>query len=536
MKGAWAPRGVAWATGIGYDGKKFRVSNEARAADDCFSRMLMPTSRGGGVNAQALAGVSVAVLFLAQVLSAWHLELMFDEAYYRLWARHLDWGYYDHPPLIALWIRISTSLFGGSELGVRVLGIIATAGGAAAVYSMARDLFGDRTQAAFATLVWTACPLVGVGGMLVTPDTPLLFGWTIAIWALCRLYRTQDWRLWPLIGVGAGLALQAKYTALFLGPGILLAMTIVPSLRRWWRHPAPYVGGAMALAIFLPNIVWNARHGWQTFAKQFGRIGDTEWTLRFLFEFFGSQIGLLNPLTFVLVVAGLIFAARPMKDRSDESRRLLLALMTPLLVYFTFHSLHDRVQGNWLAPLYPLFALTAANAAFAQPPLSGTARRILSFAKRWCAPLGWAMTAAVYAQANLGLLPVPPKSDPTALLAGWRDVARDLDALALRENAGYVATQGYALTALLKVYGNGAIPVLQYNERNRWAYDATEPSPDPSRTGLSIVEERRSGDDGLRSRYARAGEIAHLERRRNGRVLERYVVYRLADPKRPILD
>ena len=245
--------------------------------------------------------VATLVLLALHLWAAARLEFMFDEAYYSLWARHLAWGYHDHPPGVAAWIWMSTSLFGASEAGTRALGALATAAGSLAIYVIALDLFGDRQKGALAALIWNACPLIGVGAILVTPDTPLMFGWTMALWALARLYRTGDWRWWLVVGLAAGLALEAKYTALFLGPGLLLAMLVVPELRRWWWHPAPYVGGAIALAVFLPNIVWNARHGWQTFVKQFGRIAETEWTLRFVGEFLGSQIGLLNPLTFVLV-------------------------------------------------------------------------------------------------------------------------------------------------------------------------------------------------------------------------------------------
>ena len=476
------------------------------------------------------------VMLVVQLLAAGRLELMFDEAYYRLWAQHLAWGYHDHPPLVALWIRVSSGLFGGSEFGIRALGVLATALGSWAIWLMAGDLFASRPKASLAVLIWNACPLVGVGGMLVTPDTPLLFGWTTAVWALCRLYRTGDWRWWLLIGAAAGIALEAKYTALFLGPGIVLAMTVVRELKRWWRHPGPYVGGAIALAVFSPNIVWNARHGWETFAKQFGRVAEAEWTLRYVLEFFGSQIGLLNPLTFVLVVAGLILACRKSDDGDVGGRRLLAALCAPLLAFFAFHSLHDRVQGNWLAPLYPVFALIAADAAETALPLTEWNAKLLTFARRWTVPLGLSLTGMIYIQALLAPLPVSPRADPTALLSGWRGLARDLDALARKEDAAYVLTQGYALTALLKVYSRSEVPVFQFNERSRWAYETSEAAPDIARAGLYIVELKRAGSDGPLGRFAEAREIARIDRRGRGGVLDSYVVYHLARPTTGILD
>lgn len=495
------------------------------------------------------AAIVVTLVLLAfHLVAAARLELMYDEAYYVLWARHHAWGYHDHPPGVAAWIQVSTTLFGTSDFGVRALGVVATAMGSLAVYAIGMDLWADRQKSALAALIWNACPLIGVGAILITPDTPFLFGWTTALWGLGRLYRTQDWRWWLVVGAGAGIALESKYTALFLGPSLVLAMLVVPRLKPWWRHPGPYLGGALAFAMFLPNIVWNARHGWETFHKQFGRVGETEWTLRFLGEFLGSQIGLLGPLTFVLVAAGLILAVRGTALSADggaESqnvRRLLASIAAPLLLFFAWHSLHDRVQGNWVAPLYPVLALLAADAAmtpFTAPPFLKVVRasRLLAIARTWCVPTGLALTALIYAQAWFAPLPLPAQTDPTALLTGWRQLSRDLDALATREKAGYVLTQGYALTSLLKVYNPSPRQVLQFSERKRWSHaSASDAAPDPSQPGLYIVEQKRAGNSAPLDRFAQHEEIARLQRTSRGRVLETYAVFRVSRPLRAILD
>lgn len=475
-------------------------------------------------------------LLAIQLFAASRLELMFDEAYYRLWAQHLDWGYHDHPPGVAAWIRLSSALFGQSDFGIRALGIIATAFGSLAVWSMARDLFADARKAALTVLIWCACPLVGVGGLVVTPDTPLMVGWTTALVALCRVYRTGDWRWWLLVGIATGIALEAKYTALFLGPGIVLAMLLVARMRRWWTHPAPYVGGAIAFLIFSPNVIWNARHGWETFGKQFGRVADAEWTLRFLFEFLGGQIGLMNPLTFILVIAAIGLVLRKAGDGEDESRTLLASLAAPLMAFFLFHSLHDRVQANWMAPLFPLVAVMAADAAISAPEGPAWATRVVAFARRWTGPLGLALTAAVYSQSLFAPIAVPPRLDPTALLSGWRQLSTDLAMVARREKASYALTQGYALTGLLNAYAPSDLAVMQYNERFRWVFDPSVREPDHGAVGLYVVEERRSGDVGPRPRFEASGEVARIERRRQGKPIESYIVYRLEKPKGAILD
>ena len=90
-------------------------------------QMIVQTSISPPRDLIPIAVAVTLVLLVLHLFAAGRLELMFDEAYYRLWAEHLDWGYYDHPPLVALWVRVSTAIFGTSEFGIRALGVIATA-------------------------------------------------------------------------------------------------------------------------------------------------------------------------------------------------------------------------------------------------------------------------------------------------------------------------------------------------------------------------------------------------------------------------
>src|SRR6202042_926200 len=144
--------------------------------------------------------------------------------------------------------------------------------------------------------------------------------------------------------------------------GVVLTLVATPSLRRWLISPALLAGLAVALAIFAPFIAWNAAHGWATFAKQLGRAGPSEFTPYYLAEFLVAQIGLLNPLVvaaLVPAVAAISWRARVMPRSPGEARRILACTIAPAAFYFLLHSLHDRVQGNWLAPLYPAFAILA---------------------------------------------------------------------------------------------------------------------------------------------------------------------------------
>ena len=166
---------------------------------------------GGTIIALAIV---TGLLLLVRLWLDRHLELMFDEAYYALWSKHLAWCYLDHPPMVALSIRLSTWLFGDHEFGIRALGTLAAAAGGPLVYLVSLRLFENRTEAAFAGLLYCSMLLIAAGAIIITPDTPLLFFWSIAVYAVVRIYRDADWRWWMVAGAAMGLALQSKYTAL----------------------------------------------------------------------------------------------------------------------------------------------------------------------------------------------------------------------------------------------------------------------------------------------------------------------------------
>lgn len=485
----------------------------------------------------SIALVVVTVLLL--VVRLWldsRLELMFDEAYYALWSRHLAWCYLDHPPMVALWIRASTSLFGDSEFGIRALGTLAAAAGGPLVYLVSLRLFEHRAEAAFAGLLYCAMLLIAAGAIIVTPDTPLLFFWSIATYAMVRIYRDQDWRWWLVVGAAMGLALQSKYTALLLGAGIVASMIFVPRMRHWWRHPAPFAAGVLALAIFAPVIAWNYEHGWVSFAKQLGRARWSDFSSRYVAEFLASQMGLMTPFIFILAAGGIWISLRRPFGQSSEPGLLLVTLIAPLLAYLLLHSLHARVEGNWLAPAYPVLAVLASHAAFQACELRGSLRSVMMLSRSYALPVGFTFAAIAYVQALADLVPLDPAKDPTALMLGWSRFARDVDDIARREEAGYILTSSYGLTGLLSVYSPDPTPVIQFNERLRWISFEQPRAALFLRPGLYVSEINRDKADELKLRFSEVKLVASIQRRRDTKVIKQYVVYRLAQPLRPVLD
>jgi hypothetical protein len=478
-------------------------------------------------------------VFVLQAFAAGRLELTFDEAYYTLWSRSLDYGYFDHPPMVALFIRASTNFFGGSEFGVRALSLILVGALPALIGWIAWRLFRSADTAALAAIFWIAMPLVLAGAVFATPDIPLVLFWTLGLAALVELWRTGR-AVWLLaVGLILGLALESKFTAAFFAAGVALALGITPSLRRCLGSPTSAAALALALVVFAPFIAWNADHGWATFIKQLGRAPPHGFAPSYLIEFAGAQIGLMNPLVFAAfgaAVAAISWRTPAAALSRLEARRLILSTMIPAAAYFLLHALHDRVQGNWLAPLFPGCAILVAD--WVAETRRRTARglpRAIADAALWAAPAGFAAMALAFVQATTGILPLGAL-DPTARLEGFRDLAQDLDIEARAAGAPFVLTQGYALTSLMTFYRDSALTVVQPEQRIRWLFAPAPPESLFAAPGLALGEKGRRFDLILKMRFHVVDPVGELVRRRAATTLQSYELYRVADPFAPVLD
>lgn len=455
-------------------------------------------------------------LTLVRLVVAALVPLAPDEAYYWVWSRALAAGFLDHPPMVALWIRAGTWLAGPTPLGVRLLGPISALAGSLLLVRAAADLLPGRRAGPAAALLLNATMVLGAGSVLMTPDTPLIFFWTMALAALARLIRTTHARWWLVAGLAAGLALLSDYTAGLLLAAVGVWLLAVPRAHAWLVRWQSWAGLALAGLLFLPVILWNAAHGWASFLKQGGRLGDfaPARAAQFLGELLGGQIGLATPLVFVILAAGTWTALRTARRGGDPATGLIACLVLVPGAVFLQHALGDRVQGNWPAVLYPAAAL--AGAGFA-PQL-----------RRWQSPaiaLGLAITLLVYLQAMAAPFPLPPRLDPTLIkLAGWPGLAAQVAKLARAENARFVAADSYDVASELAFSLPPSLAVLAVG--GRWRLFRLAAAARAGQSGLLLRPSRRRGPPTGR-RWRGLVRLGTLARRRKGEVAERYKVYRV---------
>ncbi|HUC19832.1 MAG TPA: glycosyltransferase family 39 protein [Acetobacteraceae bacterium] len=446
-----------------------------------------------------------------------------DEAYYWVWSRVLQPGYFDDSPMVAFWIRFGTWLAGSDPFGIRLLGPFAAAAGSLLLARAAADLVPECRQAGLiAALFINATLLFGAGSIIMTPDTPLLFFWALGLFAIGRLVATGEGRWWLLAGLAAGLALDSKYTGLLFLAAVGLWLLATDFGRRWLARPECWLGLAIAALIFAPVMAWNASHGWVSFLKQGGRVGDWHpWdALRFESELVLGQVGLFTPFIFIFAVAGTWCLARA-AWREKAPGPMLLSFLTLLpAAVFIQHALGDRVQGNWPAVLYPSAVIAAATLGIAPW-------------RSWRLPasaLGFALTAIVYLQAVAAPIPLPSRIDPTLRqLGGWRAFAAEIETAARREEASFIATANYgdaselAFLQPIRVVGLGA----------RWTWFRL-PAASPriaGRTGLLLIRAGAGAPDP--TAWIVLARLGRIVRSRHGVPAEIFVLYRVRAQKLP---
>jgi 4-amino-4-deoxy-L-arabinose transferase-like glycosyltransferase len=478
--------------------------------------------------------LTILALVAMRLVAAAFTPITFDEAYYWMWSKHLAGGYYDHPPMVAVVIRLGTLIAGDTEFGVRLVSILLALPMSWAMYQAGAVLFGSRRVAASSAILLNVTLMAAVGTLIVTPDAPLLVASSFLLFALAKVLETGRGVWWLAVGAAAGCALLSKYTALFFGPAILIWLVIVPRLRRWLISPWLYAGGLVALLLFAPVIRWNADHHWVSFIKQMGRARIEDFRPVFIAELIPTQIAFATPLVWMLGIMGL-YALYRRRAGALPARVLVNTMFWTIVAYFVWHSLHARVEANWFAPVYPAFAVAAAVAAHLVewPPRW---QRVADFCRRWAVPGGVAIFVLLVVQADTGILS-GYRRDATvrSVGVGWRETAAEIEAARVRTGATCVLASDYGTVGWLAFYLPKGTCVAQQNQRIRWV---NMPEPDPAQLAGPLLYVREVWPDHppLPDMFARVEKVGKVPRKRGPLVIETYALHLLFEPKHGVFD
>ena len=292
-----------------------------------------------------IAGFGVAALFV-HLLTNGRYGYFRDELYYIACARHLDFGYVDQPPLSILLLRLSQLLLGDSLFAIRLLPALAGAATVALTGMIAREI-GGRAWAIALACAGSLCALfnLAVGNFFSMNAFEPLF-WMGAVYLVVRIANGGSPTLWLWFGVLLGIGIENKHSTVFFGVGIFVALLLTPE-RRHFAQQWIWLGGLIALAIALPNIVWEARHHWPTYELLNNIALSNKNVALSPVEFVVQQINFINPATLPLWLGGLVwlFGAR-------AGRRYCAIGIIYLVTLAEFIILHGK--SYYLAPAYPM--------------------------------------------------------------------------------------------------------------------------------------------------------------------------------------
>ncbi len=361
--------------------------------------------------------VLAAALAVRLVISGQFL-LTPDETNYWQWSRYLDIGYYDHPPMIAWTIWLSTTLFGQNEFAVRLPTVLGITVASTYLTMLAARWFSCRC-AFHVALISQFILLLNGSALIATPDGLLLPCWAAACYHAAQALERDTFGQWLLTGIWFGLGLLSKYTMLLFLPSLFFCMLFTPLFRKRLFTYRPWLGLVIGFLVFTPVVIWNSRNDWVTFRHvlfQGGVDSSTFFTLRFIGDFFGSQAALLSPVIFLFILAGWLSGWGSKRLRPGDAPFLIWMSLTGFAA-FTLLAFHVRIYGNWPAPAYlTALILIAALYSPGQGGIPAQHHRLWKFG----VGLAFITSAAIMMQLVYPLLPVKTDLDRTAReTIGW---------------------------------------------------------------------------------------------------------------------
>ena len=443
----------------------------------------------------AVAGVMFAGLMAVSGAYGFHG----DEMYFIVAGQHPAFGYVDQPPLTPILSAVSAALFGVSPTAIRLLPALEMALIVILVALMARELGGSRRAQSLGAITAALSGYLGAGHLDTTTE-PDLLAWAIILWLLLKLLAGGDRRLWLAVGIVAGIALENKDTILFLGAGLAVGLVLT---RRWdvLRSPWPWAAVAIALLLWVPNLVWEAANGWPqlTMASAISQYADDNR---------GQIVPLLwlftGPLLFPVSAAGLLWFLRT--RAAAPWRAIGIAALTALAIVVISGGKAYYVIGT--APVFMaagsiLLDRWLARGHFRIKAASFTTAAVLSGA------LIVYLTLPILPLATYAKWTLPATVPDVANTVGWPQFVATVEgvvaALPADERAhAVILTNDYSEASPLILLGTGLPPV--YSGHNAY-WDWGPPPAD--RTVVVHVGDWRPADYG--DYFTGCRDVAHID-------------------------
>jgi len=499
----------------------------------------------------------IALTVLRLVLAAVN-EISPDEAYYTMWSERMAPSYYSKGPGIATTLKISTSIFGKTPLGVRFFSPVLALCTSLLIFRLARSLFDERVGA-WAVLLLNITPLFNAGSLIMNIDPLSVFFWVAAMltfWLALR--RAAPFSLyWPATGLLIGLGFLCKYTNAFELLSIVLLLTLRRRWRRQFRSPGIYLLFATFAVCTIPVLIWNSQNGWITFTHlhERGRLDESTGihVTEFL-EYIAMHLGVYSPLIFAGLVWALTLSVR--QFFRHDSQAFVIAFSLPVIVTYFLLSWRDAGEVNWTAPGFIGVGVLLAY-HWQHVRLPKNTKTALRNTAIWVSALICATMMNTDILRRSGI-PWPYPKDPSKRILGWKETSTAVEGIIRKaaEDLGepvFLIGNKYQTAAVLNFYLPGDIPIIRpdkkyppvfclehplpQNQFSFWPrYEAEDPQKNPTspylgKTALYITDDasREGAPSKIRETFPQYEVTSVIDITRRGQILRTIKVFACFD-------
>ena len=374
---------------------------------------------------------------LARCILAGSIEFGNDEVYYWTYSQHLQWNYFDHPPMVALLIRLTTLNLSLQqfELFVRLGSIICSAFASYFLYAAVSKVSNEK--AAFLSALLYNASFYGsvITGVFILPDSPQMFFWTASLFTLSKLV-TSDRPItmnWLLFGLLTGLAIMSKIHGVFIWIGLMLYVILYK--RNWMGLPQLYLSMLVCFLMISPFFVWNLHNNFITYRFHASRLGGIKFKGdNFLREIFG-EIFYNNPLNVVVTFMALSWFLKNHGSVKNDFLKISILISIPMILILLVLAMFNDTLPHWTGPAYitllPLAAIYLSHQTENIPKIP----RIIQFSLAF---ISFVVITGVliinFFPGTLGKQKTPFKfgeGDVTLDMYGWSETARKIDSLVI---------------------------------------------------------------------------------------------------------
>lgn len=273
--------------------------------------------------------------FLINLGQAIFTGIHYDEVYYAIWGKNLDFGYFDHPPAVAMLTYLGSLFFEGN-LSIRFFTVVLHLCSLSLIWLTIDEKYRQTQQSVWAFfIVVVSLPMFSVYGFTTTPDVPLIFFASLFLFSYRKFLEQNSWFFTFLLAVGIAGMMYSKYHAvLFVGLVVLSNLRLLLNIKFW-------VAGVLALVFLLPHFLWQYQSHFASF--KFHLISRSlGFDIEYVLEYFPTQMGVFNPFVFG-VVAFVLWKNRPKTD----FEKTLYFLIIGVIGFFFLMTFKGKAEAHW---------------------------------------------------------------------------------------------------------------------------------------------------------------------------------------------